>query len=131
MNLNTGLAILWSLVILVLSTLPKDSFNIEHADKIPHLDKIAHFIMYLVFTILWTMTLSSYYNKRKSVITSVVIAIFFGILMEILQKIFFTTRDFDILDILANIGGSLLGIVIFSTFELSFWPVFIRLRKNN
>ncbi|EKT4552280.1 VanZ family protein [Flavobacterium psychrophilum] len=76
-------------------------------------DKIVHFTFYLGFVILWYRYLVF---KEKVLLSNkivlVLISITFGIAIEFAQKYFTTTRQADILDVLANSAGALVGIFV-------------------
>ena len=75
-------------------------------------DKLIHFGSYFVLTLLWTYGLhktNSNYVIRKSLIITIVV----GFLMEVCQYLFFVGRQFEFLDIIANISGSLIGALVF------------------
>ena len=97
---------IYILIIIVLSLGPihlifpnlfkNDDNSYPFLELIP-LDKIGHFVMYLI---LGLMT-QKYYDKN---LRYLIVAIFFGILMEILQYPI-PYRGFDFLDMAANIIG--------------------------
>lgn len=74
-------------------------------------DKIVHFIFYFGFTILFYFSLENK-NKLKSLIYSFLFSIFWGILMEILQKYFTEGRTADVKDIFFNIFGTVVAIFL-------------------
>ena len=78
-------------------------------------DKLLHFGCYFVLTILWAYGLDKLKNKRPLVI-AIIIATIVGISMETCQFLFFEGRLFEILDIIANISGSLIGALVFIKF---------------
>ncbi|MBK7871574.1 MAG: VanZ family protein [Saprospiraceae bacterium] len=105
-------AIAWALTILVLSLvsglhLPKI------AEKIISTDKLAHAAAYLVFC-----TLMMYGLRRNKVafsnaaLVSVAMGSTYGVLMEVLQYSFFPYRYFEVWDIVANIIGSLISVLV-------------------
>ena len=115
------LAILWACVIAFFclvnsSEIPNLSISIEN------LDKIVHVFFHFVFTCL----LHLFFRKSikdSSITKLVVISIFFsfsfGIIIEILQELFTSTRHADLLDVLANLFGctlSFLAIVVSNKF---------------
>ena len=89
------------LSLMSLHNLPK--INIDHNDK------IYHALAYAVFAVLA-------YNYIQKIVSKNVISIsflvcfFYGIILEVLQKILNTNRTFDTLDILANGLGILIGL---------------------
>lgn len=105
-RLTLSLAILYSLGILYVSLmrtdgLPKVNFN--------QIDKVFHFVAYLGLTKLWYL----YYIscnlknglKKKSFLIIGLLAIAFGILIEIFQDVMTSYRTIDSLDVLANTLG--------------------------
>ena len=104
-------AIFWTGVILFLS--------LENAKNIPviniaYLDKVIHAVFHFVFTILWFL-----YLKKKFISSNNVHLLFFtligsfvlGIVIELLQQSYTTTRNGDVFDILANLFGAFLAAV--------------------
>ena len=122
-RLTLSLAILYSLGILYVSLmrtdgLPKVNFN--------QIDKVFHFVSYLELTKLWYL----YYIscnlknglKKKSLLIIGLLAIAFGILIEIFQDVMTSYRTIDSLDVLANTLG------VFTAYILA---LMLRLRVQN
>jgi len=111
-------AILWSLVILFLSTTGGINLPSSWWDYIS-LDKVGHLVVYGLFTILliWgftqNRTLPLVKIKRNIALG---ISIIYGIGMEVVQYTFFPGRFFEIPDIIANIIGSILGLYLYKRF---------------
>jgi VanZ family protein len=85
------------------------------AIEIPNLDKCIHTFFHFVFTIVWFL----YFRKQlqfeyaiKPLMYAVLFSFVFGILIEILQQTITTTRQADVLDVVANIIGSILAVFI-------------------
>ena len=97
-------SILWAIFILVLSTIPGPS--LPQQKLFPHLDKIVHFIFYLILVILsfngWKE------NKNGIIIICLVLSYSVGI--ELIQHFFIEKRFFDIYDVVANTAGVLVGL---------------------
>lgn len=102
------LAITWTVLITYLSLATIDS-SIGSAIKIPHKDKIVHFIFYFIFVCLWTISLSSGPYKSKVGIVILLIAIVYGILMEVFQGLLTIDRTPDQYDVIANSSGAIVG----------------------
>ena len=104
-------AIFWSGLILYLC--------LENADNlkeitIPNFDQVIHIVFHFVFTILWFLYLKKKLNSLnnfKTLSMALVLSFIFGIIIEVLQEFFTTTRSADIFDILSNVLGSLLGVI--------------------
>ncbi len=73
---------------------------------------MVHFVFYFVFVLLWSSYRKSVLFTKRQALLILLIAIGFGILMEGLQSVFTTTRKADILDVLANSTGAILGFLI-------------------
>jgi VanZ family protein len=87
---------------------------------LPNLDKIVHIFFHLVFTILWFLFFLKQFketNYLKLLIISVLLSVFYGIIIEILQGIVTTTRNADIFDVLANVSGALIALSSFLYFK--------------
>lgn len=106
-------AFLWTIFILVASLLPKGAVNNSGLLDIPHLDKLSHVIMYALFVFLWSKLLSYKISGVKGARTAFYVSILLGLLMEALQYGMDMGRHFDILDIIANIIGSIIGLTAF------------------
>lgn len=104
------LAILYSCFISVLFLLPGQDLP---KISLTGLDKIVHSLIYFMLVNLW---LCYFYIKmdfqisNKLVLILLLSALFYGIIVEILQGTVTGTRSADILDVAANLIGSLLGI---------------------
>ena len=79
-------------------------------------DKAIHVILYIVLSFIWLLY---YYvfNKRNiklnNVIITLMLCFIYGIIIESIQELFLTSRHADILDILANTIGSIIGTLVF------------------
>ena len=80
---------------------------IEHKISENIWDKAAHFIAYLLLIIIIKIV-----HKRFSYLTSVILCCSYSFVIECIQH-FIPNRMFDILDILANVLGTALGVIIY------------------
>ena len=78
-------------------------------------DKLLHFGCYFVLTFLWANGLDRLRNE-SAVLHALIISTIVGLVMEVCQFLFFEGRLFEILDIIANISGSLVGALVFIKF---------------
>lgn len=103
------LAIGWSLLIIFLSLVSLSS--IKDPIKVPYKDKAVHFVFYFVFVLLWNL-----WNFKTSALKYswiiLLIAILLGISIEYCQSLFTSDRKFEILDIVANTFGALIGYIV-------------------
>lgn len=109
-------AFFWGIVIAFLSltagkNLPENIWDIVNLDKLAH----AFVYMLLTFLLAWGFFQKGQLNK-KTIILSLLISISYGILLELLQYGFFPDRYFELLDIIANIIGSLLSLILIKIF---------------
>jgi len=76
----------------------------------PFLDKVVHFILFFIQSILITNTLYEYSdrNNRIILIASIILLLLFGLIIEI-QQIYLPYRKFEIMDLIANFVGVLFG----------------------
>ena len=108
-NRNLLIAIFWTVLISILSLIKFG--NIGGDVSIPYKDKYVHFIFYFVFTIVWNRVFNSENFKINSLIKIVIAAVLFGIVMEICQSLFTTTRSADVYDAIANTFGAIISFV--------------------
>ena len=103
--------ILWIIVILVLclipsSEIPKSNFII------PHFDKIAHLGMFFILSLIY-----NHEQKTKkfsdNLFPTIILTIYLAILTETVQKTLTSDRQFDIIDIMADVSGSIFGYFVF------------------
>lgn len=109
--------ILWAIMIFSLSTMSKGSFpDIDEWLKFIF-DKIVHLLLYLIFTVLLMVSLikqnNSFKLKRYCIGISLAISASYGILIEFYQAYMTTTRSGNYEDVIANLSGSIIGILGF------------------
>ena len=83
----------------------------EYAPKISGLDKIQHSFAYFTLAISWLFT---FYKKPSKKTIIIIACIIYGTVIEVLQSTLTSYRTGEYLDILANISGVLLGLVVFN-----------------
>ena len=107
-------ALIWTLIIFILLTIPGSLLPSEPGFKIPEFDKFIHISIFCVFVILWSFYFAAKTEKKNRSIFFVLFisACLYGIAMEYVQKYFIPRRDFDLEDILADLIGSALGFII-------------------
>jgi len=105
------LAVLWAVIIFILSVMRTPKLT---GVQIPYLDKIAHIVMYAIFAFLLLLAFHHLIQTNKKVILLIVsVSLGYGILMEFAQKKIFLSRSFEISDIVANLTGILIAVVIY------------------
>jgi len=104
---------IWTVILVWLSLMPASQIPSHRWIEIPHLDKIVHFFLYLITAYIWTNYLIHKIEKNKAIILGIGFGSLLGLITEYAQPIFFEGRHFEILDIVANIVGSLSGAILF------------------
>jgi VanZ family protein len=102
-------AIIWTLVILYLSAFPAPQIDIGFIAP----DKLGHLLAYAVLSIsmAWKNIKSQEKLSRNWFLIVLIISASYGILMEIMQYLFFPNRYFDYGDMVANLLGSFFGLL--------------------
>lgn len=103
-----GILILW--LSLTGSNIPVPGRMLD----IPYLDKLGHFGMYAFFSAILLLDSCHWRVDGKFHYLILLIPLFFGALMEILQMTLTATRKAEELDLLANIGGIAAGVMLAS-----------------
>lgn len=112
--LLTGLNIIWVVIIFVLCAMPSQDIP-DPGINIPHLDKMVHFGMFFIMSLLICYR---YEHSNWKTIYKIAIGFSFlyGGLIEILQHYFFN-RGGDVWDLLADIIGGVAGCLSFPTIK--------------
>ncbi len=83
---------------------------------IPHKDKIAHFTFYFGMVVLGSFFLRErtrgQLDQKKSILLMLVLAVIYGIIMEVLQAKITVDREGDWYDALANSVGAIAGATV-------------------
>ncbi len=114
------LPLLWAGFIAVLTLIPGSALRSPKLLTFSHADKIVHLIFYtiLAYLLLRATKKSKTPPKTKNMI--LVLVITYGIALEYAQKYTNMSRSFENLDIIANIGGVFVGMLIFKFFNKPF-----------
>ena len=118
-------SVAYTIALAVLSLITIDLESIE--DVVPTFsDKLFHFLAYALLTYLWFNTFYFRFkmSKKKAIIYASSLSFLFGIVIEVLQKVITSTRDFDTLDILANTFG------VFFTLLLMLFSIKSQVKKQ-
>lgn len=102
-----NLALLYSIVLFVASLI---SLNTGVSLKTGS-DKVFHFVAHFLLVIFWFLAFNIKLNvkKNRALLQSFVFSLCFGILIEVSQELFTTTREADVKDVVANVIGAILG----------------------
>ncbi len=101
--------VIWFLIIFVLCALPGEDIP-DPRLNIPHLDKVVHFGMFFIFSLLLICPLERRTSLGLGMIYGIAIGVaaVYGGLLEVLQHFFFE-RSGDILDFVADVLGGAAG----------------------
>jgi len=107
------LAVLYSCGITVLFFIPTDGLPRVNFSSI---DKVVHVAVFIVLILIWQLYVfkkeGGALSWRKSFII-LLSSLIYGILIEVFQGLLTDSRSSDVLDVFANLAGSLIGVVLF------------------
>ena len=103
----------WTIVLILATLLPKEAVSQSNFLNIPHFDKIAHLCSFALLVYLWSIALKEKVSNVKASRLAFYGSIILGVVLEILQWQLNVGRHFEILDIIANIIGSIVGLIAF------------------
>lgn len=108
----------WASIILVLCGMPpQDVDKIKFID-IPYLDKLVHFGLYFVLALLIMaiLTLNSKLKKsRWANLITIFSCLLYGWLIEVMQRAFFPGRSYELMDVVADTAGAVVGVLLYRT----------------
>ena len=102
-------AILWAIVILILTVIPSHRIP-EPPDWSISFDKLAHSLMFMALSLL--LLIKSGIRHQRQLIQVILLLATYGLLLETLQ-LFVPFRSFSWLDVIANIVGIISGNFIY------------------
>ncbi len=100
----------WFLLMTILFFIPGSSIPKQNWITYIQFDKIVHIGLFAVLLFLWKSAFESpakYYNAWLIILSGI-----YGLMIEILQGMLVPNRDFDLFDLIADVAGSFLGILI-------------------
>lgn len=90
--------------------------------EIPFFDKIAHMGVYAVSLLLWVFVFFKSVLKKNTLVSRVFgVLLLYGMVIEVVQGKWIPDRSFDLWDVMANILGMTIGILVFYILR-PFWP---------
>lgn len=111
-------AILWAAVILFLTLLPSESLPKTPDWKLLSFDTLAHAGVFGLLAFLMVRSLYFHYGRAQflkfAIGLSVVICIFFGVIIELLQTVMKRGRHGEVGDVISDVIGTVLGVILFS-----------------
>ncbi len=111
-------ALILGIIIVILSFMSTDKME-EISQEIQFADKIAHFLMYFGFTFFLLKGFIRSFNDPKlktvHITYTLIIAFFFGGIIEIFQLTITSDRSGELLDMMCNILGAVLIPIFYNT----------------
>ncbi len=108
-------SMIWGIIILLSCTIPGNKISKIALIDIKHIDKLFHFLMYFIFSLILYLDLHKYINELKNKYFGYLyiffISLVWGIIIELIQYYLLSYREGSIADIVANISGILTGIL--------------------
>lgn len=110
--LNKLLPFVWTACVFYLLSFDTTGASDAAIWKIPGIDKLIHFIIFLIFAYLWGVFFlqHSQFDEKTIIISIIIFGVTFGMGMEFYQK-FFTNRSFSYWDGVADAVGTIVGIL--------------------
>ncbi len=107
--------LLWMGFILFAISIPSSEVSKIPLVQIPHFDKLVHFTLFFVLTILLISESNPLRREgkigNKTFYKAALLAAAYGLLTEVLQYYVFTSRSGSILDLVANLVGVAIAIL--------------------
>lgn len=103
--------LLWLLMICYLLFVPADQIPSKPLFEIPHFDKLVHFVLFMVFSLLLYKPMR--FLKSGYPYLAPLFATILAVSLEISQHSLSQTRSSDLKDLLANLAGILFSIVLY------------------
>jgi VanZ family protein len=108
------ISLLWAVLILVLSSIPGNSF--PKITAIPHLDKLVHGALFFIFSLFIIAPLDFHHNKSISKAAPFIVLIIVGLyggIIEIAQENWFINRSGDPIDLYSDLAGGIIAVLLY------------------
>lgn len=108
---NKLLPFIWTVCVFYLLSFDTSSASDSALWKFPGIDKLIHFVIFLLFAYLWGVFFMQHstFEERNIIIIIIILGSGFGMGMEFYQK-FFTNRSFSYWDGVADAVGTIAGV---------------------
>ncbi len=83
------------------------------------IDKLVHLFIFLVLTFLWLLYVNNVLHDTKPIVLLFILVacLFYGILIEVIQELFVLSRGAEVLDVIADLLGASLGLLLFRNYK--------------
>lgn len=83
------------------------------------IDKLIHVFIFLVLIFLWLLYVNSILNDTKPTVIFLilVLCLLYGIIIEVIQEFCVLLRGAEVLDVIADLLGAILGLLFYRDFK--------------
>ena len=113
--LRKSIGVIYLLTIAFLSLMPSN--DLPHFTRIKEIDKVIHLCMYLGLSFLASWNYDIIHKRMKYMIVLLAGVFMYGVIMEILQRTMHNGREFDFKDMIANLTGTIIGLLVYRYFD--------------
>jgi len=106
--------VLWTSAVIIGSSISASAARSVSPLGFEGADKVVHFVAYCGMVFLWNASLRA---RLHGELVGFASCVMIGLVLEICQRIFFESRSFEIMDIIANIMGAIVGLLLFRKFS--------------
>lgn len=107
----------WTVIIILATTLPSSSIPKSSLLQIPHFDKLVHFVLFFVLALFILSERNSLRQQGKlanrAITFALSISIAYGLIIELLQYFLLPTRSGSLYDFMANVLGAIMAVVLY------------------
>jgi Predicted integral membrane protein len=110
--------VIWAAIILILCGMPPQDVDKMKFIDIPYQDKIVHFGLYFILAVLImaVLTLNTHLKQSKwAYVITILSCLFYGWLIEVMQRNFFPGRSYELMDIVADTAGAVVGVLLYKS----------------
>lgn len=105
-----SLAIAWLVIMCILFFLPGSDLPERNWMAVVHFDKWVHIGLFAILIFLWRSSFNLDLNHYNWML--LFSALLYGLSVEFIQKFWTSGRSFDLYDVLADMTGSVLGLLV-------------------
>ena len=112
------ISIIYSVFITIIFLIPTNEMPKLLHFLIP-IDKIIHVFIFMALTFLWLSYINSLLNNTKPIVLFfiLVVCLLYGILIEVIQEFYVSSREAEFFDIIADLLGVSLGLLFFRNYK--------------
>ena len=112
------ISIIYSVFITIIFLIPTNEMP-ELSNFLIPIDKIIHVFIFLALTFLWLSYINSLLNNTKPIVLFfiLVVCLLYGILIEVIQEFYVSSREAEVFDVIADLLGVSLGLLFFRNYK--------------